>query len=325
MSFQELPAQLIVAIGEHCEPHDAYRLALSCRDVRGRLSKILLKHRKVWRLWNTIDTTTSKRPFHEKLVKMTRNPHLALFVETFKCELEYQNSGAFTESEMADMMQNLKKFATTHGHIFDAFKDEAWQANYRSDLENCHMCTLCTYLIYVTPKLRRLECFGNTVDDDLLKLIINVAQAPTIPEGMPLQLLQSMEVELDQNVDEGGLPADWLIACMYLPCLKTFTTDRMGNVVRYLDLKNAPSSNITKIVLTRCTFEPDTLIRILSKTTNLKSFAYENGQISLVYEGGSFSPKKITTALVNYAGHSLEHLTIRGDDDDIGVSNCSSI
>ncbi|KAJ4343370.1 hypothetical protein N0V95_006704 [Ascochyta clinopodiicola] len=90
----------------------------------------------------------------------------------------------------------------------------------------------------------------------------------------------------------------------------------MDGIIQRTSVDNLPSSNITKIVLQASTFETDCLIQVLSKINGLKSFAHESGESQLFNNYSAFSPKKITTALIKYAGHSLEHLTMRGEDEE---------
>ncbi|KAF9695328.1 hypothetical protein EKO04_006688 [Ascochyta lentis] len=315
MSIHDLPTELILAIEEFCEPRDAYNLAFCCREFYNLLNEAIAKHRRLWRYWNTIDTKLSKKPFHAKLLKLARKPHLARYIEAFKCEFEYEEPDAYSTFEEHELVHHLEAFGKTRGHNFDDFKVRSWSEHYTVGLRDLEMRTLSSYLINITPNLRRLECFGDSIgEEDLLKLFVDIARASSGTAILPLQQLRSFEVKLDRNIDEGGLPADWLLACMHLPCLETFATSRMNGVIRHFNIDNVPNSNITRIVLQASTFDADTLIQVLSRINALKSFAQENGQDNLVYELDSFSAKKITTALVKYACHSLEHLTMLGED-----------
>lgn len=154
---------------------------------------------------------------------------------------------------------------------------------------------------------------------DLLQLLVNVARASSDIPGLPLQHLRVIEVKLDRNIDEGGLPMDWLLASMHLPCVETFAASRMSCQKGFLTMDETPKSNLKNLILQDSTFEADELVCVLGRMNNLKSFAYSDGQDSLVYEGGSFSPKRITAALLRFASHSLEHLTVHGEDYDVSI------
>lgn len=256
---------------------------------------------------------------HSLLLKLSRKPHLAQYVEIFKSQIEYQEPGAYNEMEMQQVLQSMEAVASENRLDHKDFLGEFWRQGYQTGLEDLQMCTLSSCLVNISPVLRRLECFGSTVGtEDLLAMLINVSRATGKTTGLPLQHLKSIEIKLDRNISEGGLPVDWLVACMSLPCLHSFATSRMGCALRFFGLGDIPNSNIARLVLQSSNLDPDLLIRALSKMTSLQSFAYENGQDY----GTDFSAKKVVTALVEYASHSLEHLTIHGHDVDVSMCHC---
>lgn len=142
MSIYDLPTELLLAIGEYCEPGDTYSLALCYRHAHHALSKVLSKYR----YWNTIETDDNRKPFHKRIMKLTREQRLTYYVETlsFECELDGR---AYSQSEEAEILERLETFRTVHGHVFDEFKDDLWRQNFRSDLMDSQMRRLSTYLV----------------------------------------------------------------------------------------------------------------------------------------------------------------------------------
>ena len=170
----------------------------------------------------------------------------------------------------------------------------------------------------MAPNLRRLECFGSIGLTGILELLANVARVSPSMSALPLQRLRVVEVRLERGADEGGLSLDWLMASMSLPFVGTFAASRMSSDCVDFEQKEGLESNLETLILEDCVLEPDVFAQILGSIRNLRTFAYSNGQDSNVGYG-SFSPKKITGALVRHAGHSLEHLTVCGRDHDVGI------
>jgi hypothetical protein len=319
MFIYDFPAELLFTILELCQHRDAYALALCCHDAYHALESVLSKHQRLWRCWNTIDSDDSRRSFHNRVLKLTRNQQLACYIETlsFDCELEER---AYSESECMEMLERLRELSDMYGDIFDVFQHRSWQDNLYVGLQHTPMRWLSTYLVSMAPNLRRLECFGSTVgDDDLLFVLVSAARASLTMAKLPMQHLRVVEVRLDRGFDEGGLPMDWLLASMCLPSVRTFAASRMNASRVFMDKDEVRNANLETLILEDSFFEPDDLVFVLGKINNLKIFAYSDGQYSNVSEGGSFSPKRITSALSLYAGHSLEHLIIHGRDEDVSL------
>lgn len=112
---------------------------------------------------------------------------------------------------------------------------------------------------------------------------------------------------------------------MHLPCVETFAASWMNCRKGFLTTDETPNSNLKNLILQDSTFEADELVCVLGRMNDLKSFAYSDGQDSLVYEEGSFSPKRITAALLWFASHSLEHSTVHGEDYDVSIRSKQEI
>lgn len=309
MFIHDLPAELLLTVLELCEPRDAYILALCCRDAHHVLSNVLRKHRKMWRLWNTIDSDDSRNSLHKRILELTRDPYLGYYVETLGLDCEVEEH-TYSESEDLVILDRMRKLGNVclSGLIL------------HNNPQESQLRRLSNYLVFMAPNLRRLECFGDTIgESDLLGLLVDIARASPTMTALPLQHLRVVEVKLDRGFDEGGLPFDWLLASMCLPSVRTFAASRMNCCTAYMTMDEVPNSDLETLILADCTFEPDQLNSVLSKINNLRSFAYSNGQDCNVYEGGSFSPKRVTSALLLYAGHSLVHLTVHGQDYDVGI------
>lgn len=328
MSILDLSADILLTIAESCRHRDVYSLARCCRELHSILAKNLAKHHRVWRYWNTVATDNAKKPFHELLLKITRKPHLAQYIETLECHCDDPTGlrpipppAAYTPSEIAELVKNLETFPRTGERSVDALQHQIWQQDYLNGFHTGRNHILAGYLLYIALSLRTLVCYAEYGFEgaDLLPFIMGVVNVSSDIGELPLQQLQTLEVRLDTNVTEGGMCADWLVAAMNLPRLKTFAATRMNSRLQFFTLDHVPKSDISKIILQASLLEPEVLIGFLSKTTSLKSFAYDCGIDSLVAEEGSFSPKRITAALIEYAGHTLEHLTLHGTDDVVSA------
>jgi hypothetical protein len=320
MFVDDLPLELLLTIVGFCENQDAYALALCCRNTYHTLSNTLAKHQKLWQQWNTIDSDDHRKPFHKRVLKFAGDPKIAPYVETlsFGCELDERT---YTESETTELLKRLLILGNSNWNLFeDIFGDfddltnGSPRGHFHPNDHSCQLHWLSAYLVAMAPSLRRLDCFGSTTaGDELLLLLANVARiSPSMPT-LPLQQLRVVEVRLERGADEGGLPLDWLLASMSLPSVRTFAASRMSGDCVYL--KHSEESNLETLILEDCIFEPDVLTRILESIRNLRTFAYSNGGANVGY--GSFSPKRVTGALMLHAGHSLEHLTICGRDHDV--------
>jgi hypothetical protein len=325
MAIYDLSPELLVTVVELCEDKDTYAFALCCRNAYNALSNILAKHQKLWQQWNTIDSNDNRKPFHEQILEFTRNPKLVSYVEvlSFDCELERRTYTNFETTEMMSRLLNLGKsdwnlFEDIFGD-FDDLTNGAPRGHFHPNDHSCQLQWLSAYLVVVAPNLRRLECFGSRMaGDELLLLLANAARISPSMSALPLQQLRVVEVKLERNADEGGLPFDWLLASMGLPSVRTFAASRMSSDSVYLEQKEGLKSNLETLILENCTFETDVFARVLGSIQNLRIFSYSNGQDSNVGYG-SFSPKRVTGILMFNAGHSLEHLTVCGRDHDVSI------
>lgn len=316
MSFYDLPPELVLEIGSSCLPSDAFSLALCCRSAHAVLQESLSTHQKLSSRWHTIKTQRFAA-LHKKVAKFTKDERLSFYVRVlrFDCwftEWEYSSSDKMA---MVDRMQKLRRNLV---HVFDESRHEIWQQDFILGLQHSQYRHISDYMLYMVPGLHVLECFGDMLgENDPLELLVKVARASSSILGLPLQHLKVISVHLDQDITEGGLPLDWLLASMHLPCVRTFEAVRMGSCKRLMTMDEIPISNLESITFQDSMFEPEDLVLVLSKIRSLKSFVYSNGRDSQVYDGGSFSPKRITAALLLYAGHSLEHLALVGRDHDV--------
>lgn len=325
MLVYDLPPELLLTILELCENQNTYALALCCRDAYQTLSSALAKHQKLWRQWNVIDSDDNKKSFHKQVLRFTRKPKLASYVETLAFDDELEKH-AYTESESAEMLNRLSALGASGSNMFESIfgdLDEPAIGLIRSHFDpnddSRQLQWLSAYLVVMTPNLRRLECFGSLMaDEKLLLLLANVARISTSMSHLPLHQLRVVEVKLERGIDEGGLPMDWLLAAMSLPSVRTFAARRMNSNTVCLEQNEGLKSGLESLILEDCTFEPDVLARVLGSIQNLKTFAYSSGEDSNVGYG-YFSPKRMTAALLLHAGHSLEHLTIRGHNYDVSI------
>lgn len=141
---------------------------------------------------------------------------------------------------------------------------------------------------------------------------------PSLPQGLPFKRLKSASIahwDTDMSCN-----FDWACYFMHAPSINTFAAKLMGGgriPLRLLEeyvRHDTVGHKLKELYFEYSQLSLNELEVVLASKEALERFTYDSGGASI--HDGLFQPKRIISALLAYAGHSLERLVLTDFTDD---------
>ncbi|KAF2877218.1 hypothetical protein BDV95DRAFT_141171 [Massariosphaeria phaeospora] len=319
-NFTDLPAELKVSVTAQMYPEDCLRFALTSKDHWALCRPLVLKHKALWSKYQTTDGHT----VWELVDAIEENYMVANYVQQARIDAERATCwGNIPNGEQLrprwPATQDVVRWAAAvqRNAILGApfLSLDHPEKEIQRALATGADGWIVALLLLLLP---RLQILWYTQDGEhwwllnALKYVVWAYQLPNPPPSLPFQHL--FRVHIDHY--DGARSASWewvyLFAC--IPSVQLvygyISSNDLDGVNQFRT--QASVSNVTVLRLASSTIYAEIVDLILSKTTQLKSFTYENGGATVSAAG--YNPRKMIASLSRYCGDLLEELILFDED-----------
>ncbi|CAN9109215.1 unnamed protein product [Alternaria alternata] len=353
MALFALPPELKLNVIEFLDPDSTLNFALTCRDHATLANSTLKEHGRLLSEWKVVDTTDVRTLLWRVLREVLIDPRQGWYIRELNLPATRQYNWNVNESLYGTHPNNgvgpsekdkglFIKAARNLRHLypvtgtktvlrqhprsteilpFPQLTIASIEDRIHRGFEDAIIILLLHYYPYLTT-IRHTVVHEEECLETALWHIAHEYKNPMIAPMLPLKHLRTVAIAYYDT--EGSVSPDW--ACYYLciPSLKIFAAQGMGDspsrqVQRSLFPNGAvPCSNVAELFFWDCRFDVDGLAVVLAAVRHLEKFTYHGGG-STVSETSSYQAKKVLEAVVTYAAHSLEELSLGQGyvDDDI--------